>query len=146
MSLMTTVLPIVGAVLVAALTYWFSKRKERDAELRKEKLEHYKALTLSLSGILDRESTLGGRRNFSIACDNLLLLAPQQVLEALRNYQDETSTRNLTGSPQRHDQLLSELFREIRRDLNVTPSDSESFHARLWAAGTEAEKARETLA
>lgn len=33
-----------GEIVLAGATYWFTKKREREAELRKEKLEHYKTL------------------------------------------------------------------------------------------------------
>jgi hypothetical protein len=49
---------VLGGLLVAGATYLFTKQREREADWRKEKLEHYKAFSSSLSGIIEGESEL----------------------------------------------------------------------------------------
>lgn len=128
-----------GAIALAGATYWFTKKRERDAELRKEKLEHYKDFVASLSGIISGESTPEAQRAFSRACNKLNLVAPQSVLEALQAFQQEIKQTNSGRSDDRHDRLMSELFYEIRKDLAVSPRDSKSsFRVGLWASGVPA--------
>jgi hypothetical protein len=67
----------VGSALAVGATYWFAKKRERDAELRREKLEHYKAFILSLSGVLERESSAEGQRAFAQACTSCFLRRSQ---------------------------------------------------------------------
>lgn len=38
---------VAVAVAVAGASYWFTKKRERDAELRKEKLEHLRISLLA---------------------------------------------------------------------------------------------------
>jgi hypothetical protein len=71
-----------------------------------------------------------------LASNNLLLIAPQSVLEAMQAYRHETRTGNPNPSPERHDQLLSKLLLEIRKDLGVHSKDNiDTFKVMLWAAG-----------
>jgi hypothetical protein len=131
----------VGSVLVAGATYWFTKKREREADLRREKLEHYKAFVLSLSGILEKESSPAGQKAFSQACNNLLLFAPQPVLNALQQFQLETKISNPNRSREKHDRLLSKLLLEIRGDLDVKPKDDpKDFSVWLWTSGVIEEK------
>jgi len=37
-EVITTIISILGAIILASITYSFNKRKEREAEWRKEKL------------------------------------------------------------------------------------------------------------
>lgn len=131
--------PFIGGVFgiaVAAATYLFTKRRERDAELRKEKLEHYKDFVASLSGIISGESSAEGQRAFSRACNRLNLVAPQAVIVALQNFQQEIKVSNKNRGLHRHDELMSRLFLEIRKDLGIRPEDDEtSFRVGLWASG-----------
>jgi len=125
---------VSGAVMVAGTSYWFTKQRERAAELRKEKLEHYKAFVASLSGVTGI-GTSEGQRAFSLCSNNLILIAPQAVLEALQAYRHETRTSNAAPNRERHDQLLSKLLLEIRKDLGVLPKDSaDTFKVGLWAS------------
>ncbi|HXT52732.1 MAG TPA: hypothetical protein VN811_16955 [Thermoanaerobaculia bacterium] len=128
---------ILAAVLAAVAGYVFTKRKEREAEWRKEKLERYKAFVASLSGVLQGpNNTEEGLREFSASSNNLLLFAPQPVIEALILYREETRTSNPSPSREQHDLLLNCLFYEIRRDLALRPRDRRAdFRVQLWATG-----------
>ena len=124
------------AFLTAIVSYLFTKKHERDAELRKEKLEHYKEFAVSLSGIVSGEFNPEGQRAFSLACNKLNLVAPQAVLNALQKFQTEIKSTNTEKSQDAHDKLMSTLFYEMRRDLGVSPSDDkDTFNVGLWAPG-----------
>jgi dsDNA-specific endonuclease/ATPase MutS2 len=135
-DVVTALIASSGALALAGATYWFTKKREREAELRKEKLEHYKDFVASLSGIVSGESTPDGQRAFARACNKLNLVAPQAVVKALQEFQHEIKASNLQRSDQRHDKLMSALFHEMRKDLQVTPKDNDSsFVFGLWASG-----------
>lgn len=132
----TALVAASGAVILAGASYWFTKKHEREAELRKEKLEHYKDFVASLSGIISGEETPEGHRAFARACNKLNLVAPHAVLQALQVFQQEIKVGNSTRSNERHDKLMSALFFEIRKDLGVSPDDAEAtFKVGLWASG-----------
>lgn len=135
-EIVTALIAASGAVVLAGATYWFTKKREREAELRKEKLEHYKDFVASLSGIISGETTNEGQRNFARACNKLNLVAPQAVVRALQEFQQEIKTTNTDRSNRRHDELMSKLFIEMRKDLRVLPKDKdENFVFGLWSAG-----------
>ncbi|MBP6494315.1 MAG: hypothetical protein KA287_08770 [Rhodoferax sp.] len=135
-EIVTALIAASGAVVLAGATYWFTKKRERDAELRKEKLEHYKDFVASLSGIISGETTNEGQRNFARSCNKLNLVAPQAVVLALQEFQQEIKTTNTGRSNKRHDELMSKLFIEMRKDLGVLPKDKdENFVFGLWSAG-----------
>jgi hypothetical protein len=135
-EVITAIIAASSAVAVAGASYWFTKKRERDAELRREKLEHYKDFVASLSGIISGEATAEGQRAFSRACNRLNLIAPQSVLKSLQSFQHEIKISNASRSIERHNQLMSELFYEIRKDLGVAPRDeAATFRVGLWAAG-----------
>lgn len=135
-EIITSIVAASGAIVLAGATYWFTKKREREAELRKEKLDHYKDFVASLSGIVSGESTPEGQRTFARACNKLNLIAPQSVVKALQDFQKEIKVSNAEKSDQRHDELMSKLFYEMRKDLQVTPKDKDmSFIFGLWASG-----------
>jgi hypothetical protein len=141
----TALIAASGALLLAGSTYWFTKKREREAELRKEKLDHYKTFVASLSGIMTNEGTPEGQRAFARASNNLNLVAPQSVIEALQRFQHEIRASNKSRNRSRHDELLSALFYEIRKDLQVSPKDKEeSFQIGLWAVGDAASEHQQT--
>lgn len=129
------IIPAVAAVILAAISYWFTKKGERVSELRKEKLENYKDFVACINGVLEEVTTLENRASFSKACNKLNLIAPQSVIEAMNDFRQEIAISNTTRCKNRHDKLLSTLFYEIRRDLGVSPKDDDStFMVKLWAA------------
>lgn len=132
----TAVVAASGAIILAGATYWLTKQRERDAELRKEKLEHYKEFAVSLSGVISGEETPEGQRAFALACNKLNLVAPQSVLKALQAFQQEVKNSNPSPNPDCHDKFMSLLFYEMRKDLGISPKDnSATFHVGLWESG-----------
>ncbi|HPX88156.1 MAG TPA: hypothetical protein PL133_02725 [Methylophilaceae bacterium] len=126
---------MLGGLLIAAATYWFTKKKEREAEWRKEKLAYYKAFIESLSGIAGSDNSIEGQRTFTRASNNLLLFAPQSVVQSLENFRSGIRVSNDLPI-QEHDKLLTTLIKEIRKDIKISPSDSSEFSAKIWASGT----------
>lgn len=136
-ELLAAITSAAGALIVALLGYFFTKRAEREATWRNEKLVYYKAFVSSLSGIIEGEAVEGGQQQFARACNDMLLFAPQRVIRALAQFQDEIRVSNAEKSRECHDKLLSQLLLEIRRDLHVSPKDSPEFQVHLWASGVK---------
>ncbi|GAB4590884.1 hypothetical protein ETAR_04870 [Edwardsiella tarda] len=134
-EIVTAVMASSTTLAVAVVGYWFTKKREREAELRKERLDHYKELVSSLSDILEGDNNFQGKKRFAVACNNLNLVAPVSVLKALQLFQDETKSSNLGRTIERHDQLLSLLLVEMRRDLNISSEGELMLTFRLWAPG-----------
>lgn len=135
-EIITALIASASALTLAGASYWFTKQRERDADLRREKLEHYKDFTSTLTGIIRNEATSEGQKAFSAACNKLNLIAPQPVIKALHAFQEEISVKNKDKDDNKHDQLLSNLFYEIRKDLKISPADTkETLLIRLWASG-----------
>ena len=141
-GLLTSVISAAAAFLIAVAGYVFTKQKEREAEWRKEKLAYYKEFVDSLSGTIAGETSAQGQVRFARACNNILLFAPYAVITALDRFHEETRVSNPAKSLERHDQLLSQLFLEIRKDIGVIPNDHPaSFHVHLWSSGVSTSSA-----
>ncbi len=141
-EIVTAGISALGGLLIAAVSYVFTKKKERDAEWRKEKLGYYKSFVRSLSGATESESSPEGKKQFAVAVNDLMLFAPQKVIEALSLLLDEIKVSNPNKSQEKHDELLSRLMFEIRKDLGVKPNDDlESFRVTIWASGVKSRKA-----
>lgn len=127
---------ILGSVVAAAVTFWLSRRRDREAEWRKEKLTYYKAFVESMSGVIDGDASDEGQRLFARTTNNLLLFAPQGVISALNEFREEIRVSNTNRSREKHDQLLAKLLLAIRLDVGVSPKDeASSFKPALWASG-----------
>ena len=134
--IVTAVIALFGSLLAAAITYWFTKRREREAEWRKEKLAHYKAFIESLSGVVEGDASPDGHKEFAKATNNLLLFAPQSVIAALNDFRFEIRISNTNRTSERHDHLLAVLLLAIRRDIGVSPEDqADAFKPILWTSG-----------
>ncbi|HQW53790.1 MAG TPA: hypothetical protein PLU69_07550 [Acinetobacter sp.] len=129
--------PVRFSILLAGFTYWSTKSKEREAELRKEKLEYYKKFIESINETIEGDKTPDGNLKFAKASNNLMLMAPQSVIEALNQFRDEISISNSAHSTlENHDRLLSTLMYEIRKDLKISPKDKkDQLRIKLWASG-----------
>lgn len=135
-ALTASLISAAGALLIAVAGYVLTKRAEREAEWRKEKLAYYKEFVSSLSGAISTETTPEGQIRFSRATNDIALFAPYRVIVALDRFWEEIRVSNPTKSVERHDKLLSELFFEIRRDIGVRPRDKRaSFRVRLRSSG-----------
>jgi hypothetical protein len=126
-----------ASILAAALTFLLTKSKEREAELRKQKLEHYKEFLDALSGIVGTDST---------AETNAVGRGPPTRWDWLphsRFCKPKGAFRTrLQSAPNRstdeHDRCLNQLLLAIRHDLGVTPADDpHTFAFRLWCSGTQ---------
>lgn len=132
----TAVIGLVGSLAVAAATYWLTKRREREAEWRKEKLGYYKAFVESLSGIVEGDASPDGQRLFAKTTNSLLLFAPQPVITALNAFRHEIRASNQNRTQEEHDRLLAQLLLAIRRDVGVSPADQPAaFKPVLWSSG-----------
>ena len=135
------VISAAAAVVAPAISFYLTKRKERDADWRKYRFELYKEFVVAISGIVGTDSTPEGNRAFAKASNTLLLIGSNDVLTALYQFQDEIGVSNTSKSVARHDALLSRLIWEIREDLGIPrTSEASDFVAHLWCSGAEQEK------
>jgi|GEM_PF-5346752 len=113
---------------VVALSDTFGRKRDREAEWRKVKLAQYREFTAALSGIVHHGTDEASQRRYADAVNNMTLIAPPQVLEALYAFQDETSFKNTQRNPVRYENLFSDLARKMRLDCHpIKPRDSEHF-------------------
>lgn len=131
----TALLTAATAITVASLTYHFGKRREREAEWRRLKLDHYKEFVSALSGAAgERAATPANQVRMSDAFNAMILVAPPGVLRALYAFHDEIRITNPSRSIQRHDETLNMLMTAIRRDVHPTPPDDAGIAFRLLDA------------
>lgn len=118
------------AVTVAALSYLFTKRKEREADWRKWKYEQYKEFIGSLGEMVAGGSTPEHQQVFVKHWNVLNLIGSPGVLNSLQAWAGAINA-NKTSSEQNI--LFSRVIWEIREDLGIpgTP-EVETFFAQLW--------------
>jgi hypothetical protein len=135
------IISAAAAIVVPAVSFYLTKSKERQADWQRYKFELYKELVQSQSGIVIGDSTPEGQKRFAAACNTLHLIASKGVINALHDFQNEIRVSNENHDDQRHDELLSRLLWEIRKDLGIPHNPSlDQFKARLWASGVPPSK------
>lgn len=113
-------------------------RKEKEADWRKVKFEHYREFMAALSGIVGADATPEGHLRYAQACNTVQLVASDQVVDALHNFRKETAVSNSNRSQEKHDELLSVLIRNIRTDLGISHgSNPADLSIRLWLSGVD---------
>jgi hypothetical protein len=134
-SVVVSVIAAASGLTVAAISYLFTKWREREADWRKWKYEQYKEFLVTMSGCVGINPTPDGRKEFSKACNALHLIGSKGVLLELHTLLDAIGNPSLSKSV--HDALLSKLIWEIRHDVRIpgTPDASE-FTAQLWSPGS----------
>jgi hypothetical protein len=135
-SVIVSAIAAVSSVIIAALSYLFTKWREREADWRKWKHEQYKEFVTAISGITGSDSTPEGQRSFARACNTLHYIGSKGVIDAMHAYQEGTSLSNPNRYAE-HDALLTNLIWEIRKDAKIprTPKLS-NFSVKLWSSGT----------
>jgi hypothetical protein len=134
------IIPVFASVLGAAVSVFFSMRKEKGADWRKIKFEHYREFMGALSTIVGADATPEGQRRFAQSCNTIQLVASKQVIRALHNFRAEIAASNSNRSQEKHDELLSVLIRNIRTDLGISPaSNPADLSIRLWVSGVDQE-------
>lgn len=131
-AVFVAIISAAASVVVAALTFYLTKRHELAVQLRSEKLNHYKVLFSALSDLaVDGTDKDAANVRFALAVNTIALAAPQEVIVALMAFNDEVKFSNSTRSPEAHDRLLKELLLAVRRDIGLAKGDdvsSFSFH------------------
>ncbi len=130
-SLIIVAISSLTAIAVAAITYYTTKRREREAEWRKEKLAHYKDYFAALAETVGKDVSDDARARYAIAFNTVGLFASQDVIRCLHAYQEITRLPAEQISLDEHDKRLTDLVLAVRRDLQLRPIDDGgafSFH------------------
>ena len=131
-SIFVAIITVSGSIVIAAITFYLTKKHQLDVEWQHNKLNHYRVLLSALSDLavdgIDKDEA---NKKFALAANTIALVAPQYVILALMNFHDEVKYSNPNKSIDKHDQLLKELLLAIRRDIGLSAKDDKdtfSFH------------------
>jgi hypothetical protein len=128
-----------AAILIASLTSYLNKQKERDSEWRSKKLAYYEEFFAAASGIVGEVEVAAAKVRFANSVNQLHLFAAQSVIDSLHRYLAETESSNKHRTSGMQEVLWSNLVWQIRLDLRIKPTNSLStFVAVSWASGTGA--------
>src|ERR1035438_349974 len=98
-ALVSGAVALVTVSVTQQLTYFFSRKRDHEADWRKMKLEQYKEYVAALSGTVHHPFDSAVQRRYSDAVNSMGLVAPPRVLIALYGLLDETSFINRDPTP-----------------------------------------------
>lgn len=106
-SILVAIISAATGVVVAALSFLFTKFREREADWRQEKLKHYKELMAAISGIVIEHSTPENQQRFAEACNVVGLVASQNVIKHLHVFQQTIKITRAPLTNEEHDKALT---------------------------------------
>jgi len=114
-----------AAVIVAATTYFLTKRREYAIAWRNLKLKHYQEFIAALSGVVGGRVNRETRARYADAGNTLSLVDPP------------ASLRGTDRNPARHDEKLTELMRAMRADAQsgLSAKGDAELTFKLFASG-----------
>ncbi len=131
-AVVVALIAVLGSIIGAALTFYFTKKHELSVQLRNEKVNHYKVLLSALSDLAtDGSDKEKANIRFALATNTIALVAPQYVIDALMAFHNEVKFSNLKRTPEKHDELLNELLLAVRKDIGLAQGDNKrnlNFH------------------
>lgn len=117
-AVIAAIASLFTAVMVSILTSALSRRREREADWRKLKLEQYQEFILALSGAVEGRESRDAHRRYADAVNTMSLIGSAKVLDALHAFQEEISYVNKNRSYDKEEVLRDALFRIMRSDIN----------------------------
>jgi hypothetical protein len=131
---MVALIAASASILVAAITFFLTKSKERSVQLQQRKQSQYQELLSAISDLADDSVTVKqARRRFAAAVNTIVLVAPQTVIGALMAYYRELAGG--TVNRESRVKLLKRLILEIRKSLELPfDDDPKTFDFELVAA------------
>jgi hypothetical protein len=122
-TVFTAIVSAVATLIVAeAVKYYFIRKGGHEADWRKLKLAHYKEYVAALSGTTRKDSDDKAFLRYSDAADNLALVAPTDVLNALNALHDASKS----GKTEDLEALRSSLMRAMRKDCHLKDPKDDS--------------------
>ncbi|NJD03236.1 MAG: hypothetical protein FIA99_11750 [Ruminiclostridium sp.] len=109
-QLLVPVISIVVAVVSAALTYYFAKKQQIQADERRLKEKCYLVFIEALSNNVLSDNIEEAKNRLSEAHNQILLIGTAQVA-------DYIGPNNKNFSQEEHDRLATELIKSMRVDL-----------------------------
>jgi hypothetical protein len=110
---------ISGVVSVFALvvSYYLTKRREREGDCRKVKLDLYREYINAVAAIVEGRMTPESESRYHNAFNTIGLVASPAVLAAIQVFQAEISPTNYTRTQGSHDEKYSAMVSPLRQDL-----------------------------
>ena len=117
-QLMIPIIGIIVAAVSAALTYYFSKKKQILSDESRLKEKFYLEFISALSNNVLTDDMEASKSRLSEAHNNILLIGSSDVVAKLRMFANYIGPSNKEAfSQSEHDRLMTELIKSMRLDL-----------------------------
>lgn len=119
-QIVITSLGIITAIITASLSYYFSKKNQLEADERRLKEKYYLEYIQSVSDMVVITDKEKARARLAEAQNQLLLIGSADVVENVLKFHDYVKPSNKEqreNSEDKHDMLLTEIMKAMRRDL-----------------------------
>lgn len=121
---MTPIIIAVMGLFGSLLTYYFTKKRELEAEQRKLKQEYYKSFIKALSDVAIDNFDDDAQKRLSEGFNSLIVISAPKVVQRLMEYHNFVRTdrggeieRDSNQWAEKHDEILRSLIKEIRKDI-----------------------------
>jgi len=121
-AVITAFISTLGGVIAIAVSYYFAKRRELHIRWQQEKIRHCRELLSAMSELAIDNSSDEALRRFAEAHNTIAIIAPVAVVEHRIDFRNTIARHGPNMSREQHDQLLTSLVREIRRNLQIANS------------------------
>jgi hypothetical protein len=118
---------LVTVIVTQPLNYFFSRKRDHEADWRKMKLEQYKEYVAAFSKAAGEVTDPTDQQRYTDATASLLLVAPSSVLIALKNFRDGIGSKDSMNDRDKWG-LWNSFMRAMRKDCHPKdPKDSPEF-------------------
>jgi hypothetical protein len=127
-TLITALIAGIVSFFVSVVAHLLTRKRDRESDWRKLKLEAYREYVLALSGVVHQGRDVAAQRRYADAVNSFILIAPPNVLKALYAFQDEISYSNTSKDAGSYEVLFCNLARLMRLDCHPgDPHDATDF-------------------
>ncbi len=116
--------PVIGGMLAIVISSTLTQRRERQAEWRALRFAQYREFGLAVAAFaynrsISPETRKQAEERYSDAYTSVMLIAPKEVVAAIRSYQEVMGAHNYDrASPEERERVRDAMFRAIRRDIH----------------------------
>lgn len=132
-AVVVAILAPAASLVAAAVMFYLTKSKEREATWRDLRIVEYKELVSAMSAVAVSDPGVAARQRLAAAANNVSLFASPTVLRHLQTLLEAVAA----GRNADHDETLTSLMHAIRSDLGVPGASSQlDIKFKLWAPGS----------
>lgn len=107
------------AISVSIIGAWLANKNSIILQTRKLKEEHYVAYIEALHKLASNNDSQQSNKEYTFNRDKLFIVASENVITKMLDFEKE----GVGKSSEVHDQYLTELIKEIRKDLKIKDSN-----------------------